>query len=165
MTVPEGFVITDMLPGEESAVIAMVERSFNTFIAPGFSQLGVDEFLAYASAAALEERLESGVSFVLLARLDKKIAGMIEMRGFSHVAMLFTDNAFHRRGIARALFNQALERSRLILPAVSGVSVNSSPYAVGFYERLGFTICGPEQEKNGVIFTPMVLSLPTSGNP
>lgn len=152
--------ITEMQPGEEAEVIRLVRQSFSTFIAPGFSALGVHEFLAYASADALKERLDRGVSFVLLARLPNTIAGMIEMRGCNHIALLFTDAAYHRLGIARALVAEALQRALQIQPETSEVTVNSSPYAVRFYEKVGFQACGPEQEKNGVIFTPMVRRLP-----
>ena len=39
------------------------------------------------------------------------------------------------------------------------VTVNASPYAVGFYHKLGFTDMEKEKEEDGVRFTPMSLIL------
>jgi predicted GNAT family N-acyltransferase len=36
------------------------------------------------------------------------------------------------------------------------IEVNSSPFAVGIYEKLGFIRVSDEQLKNGMKFTPMV---------
>ena len=38
---------------------------------------------------------------------------------------------------------------------VKRVTVNSSPYAVCVYERLGFVKTGEQQEQNGIIYVPM----------
>jgi predicted GNAT family N-acyltransferase len=39
------------------------------------------------------------------------------------------------------------------------LTVNASPYGVGFYHRLGFRDLGSEKQQDGIIFTPMVLEL------
>ena len=39
------------------------------------------------------------------------------------------------------------------------ITVNSSPYAVDAYERLGFCKKGEQQEKDGIIFVPMIREL------
>lgn len=72
------------------------------------------------------------------------------MRAPHHIADLFVDAAYHRRGIGRRLF-AAMRRDhfRQIF------TVNSSPYAVGFYRRLGFVPTGTEQLTDGLRYTPM----------
>lgn len=40
-------------------------------------------------------------------------------------------------------------------PAIKGLTVNSSPYAVEIYKRLGFVSTDVMQEKDGIIFIPM----------
>ena len=40
--------------------------------------------------------------------------------------------------------------------SLTQITVNSSPYAVKVYERLGFMKTGEQQEKNGILFIPMM---------
>ena len=40
-------------------------------------------------------------------------------------------------------------------PKIRAITVNASPYAVGFYEKNGFTVLDKEQEADGIRFTPM----------
>ncbi|HEX2907015.1 MAG TPA: GNAT family N-acetyltransferase [Phototrophicaceae bacterium] len=145
-----------MQPGEEQAVYDMVERCFNTFITPDYVTEGVHAFLYYAHPAHMAERQQAD-HFVLVADCKGVIAGMIEMRDYDHVALLFVDEAFQRRGLSRELLRQALDICRQHRPDGREITVNSSPYAVPVYERLGFRATAPEQEKSGIRFTPMVL--------
>ena len=85
-----GAVYRAARPGEETAVSNLVARSFNEFIAPGFSEEGIDEFFKYANPRSLAKRSE-GSHFVLVAEVDGEIAGMIEIRELKHISMLFVD--------------------------------------------------------------------------
>jgi predicted GNAT family N-acyltransferase len=38
---------------------------------------------------------------------------------------------------------------------VSYVTVNAAPYGVDFYHKLGFQDIRPEEEKDGITYTPM----------
>ena len=40
-------------------------------------------------------------------------------------------------------------------PKIRAVTVNASPYAVGFYEKNGFVALNKEQKADGIRFTPM----------
>ena len=42
-------------------------------------------------------------------------------------------------------------------PSRGGFTVNSSQYALPFYEKLGFIQVGPEENREGVVYTPMKL--------
>lgn len=146
-------------PGEETAVSNLVARSFNEFIAPGFSEEGIDEFFKYANPRSLAKRSE-GSHFVLVAEVDGEIAGMIEVREMKHISMLFVDKVHHRKGIGKALFKLALERIISEESPPKSVTVHSSRFAVPFYESLGFTKTSEEKIIYGVIHIPMALTLP-----
>ena len=73
--------------------------------------------------------------------------------------LLFVDSDFHRRGISRELLRRALDICCENRPDLSEVSVNSSPFAIPVYQKLGFQITGPEQTVNGIRFQPMVLNV------
>ncbi len=147
-----------MRPGEEETVCALVHRSFARFVAPDLPPEGVQEFLAYADAEALARRVLEGAA-VLVAVHGDRMAGMIELRGSDHIALLFVDASFHGRGLARALFEQALVVAREHRPPPAHLTVNASRYAVPVYEKLGFRQTGPEQVVNGLRFIPMRLGL------
>lgn len=139
-------------------VCALVLHSFDEFVVPGYREDGVAMFRKYLNPEVLRKRATTGHS-QLVAHVGLDLAGMIEVREQRHVSLLFVDRRWHRRGVAWALLERALE---LILdenPSLDTLTVNSSPYAVTAYEHLGFGTTGPEQEENGIRFIPMARSL------
>jgi ribosomal protein S18 acetylase RimI-like enzyme len=85
---------------------------------------------------------------------EDAVCGVIAVRPPAHLSLLFVDSRCHNQGIARAMFEYALFR-------LSGteMTVNSSPYAVGFYRKMGFVETDREQTVNGIRFVPMKRSL------
>ncbi|NIM49051.1 MAG: GNAT family N-acetyltransferase [Gemmatimonadales bacterium] len=145
-----------MRPGEEAAVIDLVARVFNETVAPHYSEEGVLEFFKYAAAEPLAARSQSD-HFTLVAEQDGDLVGMIEMRRFEHVAMLFVEP--RGRGVGKALLDEALAVCRVERSDLSVMTVHSSPNAVPAYERLGFLATDSERELNGIRFVPMALEL------
>lgn len=152
-----------MRPSEETDVCNLVIRVFNEFIAHQYSHEGVREFLKYVQPELLLRRSQKN-HFVLLATIQDKIVGMIEIRNNRHVSLLFVDRRFQQRGIGRELLQRSLNICKLEIslkrgPELQEVSVNSSPNSIQIYERIGFRRIGSEQVKNGIRFTQMVLEL------
>ena len=147
-----------MLSGEENAVCHLVEDCFNEFVAPEYSEEGVREFFKYVNPSALRDRSQKS-HFVLVALEGDKVAGMIEIRINNHISLLFVKSEYQNKGIAKNLLRFSLNSCTKANPCPEYIDVNSSPYAVKIYERLGFTRIGKEQEINGIRFTPMRLSL------
>jgi ribosomal protein S18 acetylase RimI-like enzyme len=152
-----------MKPGEESEVFDLVFRTFTEFIAPHYSRAGILEFMKYIRPGYLLERLQKD-HLVLLATAQRKIIGIIEVRGNSHISLLFVDKQFQRRGVARELLRRTLRICVKEKPDLSKISVNASPNSVRIYQRLGFRPAGSEQVKRGIRFTPMTLEL-SKGKP
>jgi len=142
--------------GEEIEVCNLVARSFNEFIAPDFPEQGVEEFFLYSNPHSLKKRLEKDY-FAMVAECDGRILGMIEIRGDNHISMLFVDKDFHHKGIASNLVKKALEEISGNSRVSNDITVNSSRYAVPFYESLGFIQYEDEKSIYGVIHTPMLL--------
>lgn len=145
-------------PGEETDACNLVNRVFNQFIATYYTTQGMQEFQKYANPAAMRQRLLDG-NLVLVAAALHEIVGVIEMRGHSHVSLLFVDQAYQGQGISKELLHRALTICRQHHPLLTEVTVNASPNAVPVYERLGFVATDVQQEKNGILFTPMILKL------
>jgi ribosomal protein S18 acetylase RimI-like enzyme len=153
-----------MEPGEETGVCNLVIGVFSKFIAHQYSHEGIREFLKYVQPELLLRRCRKN-HFVLLAIIQDKIVGMIEVRSNRHVSLLFVDKRFQQRGIATELLRRSLKICKLEVflkrsPELHVVSVDSSPNSIQIYERIGFRRKGPEQVKNGIRFTEMVLELP-----
>jgi GNAT superfamily N-acetyltransferase len=160
----ETFQCRFMEPSEETEVCDLVMRVFKEFIAHQCSQEGVREFLEYIQPEWFLRRSQKN-HFVLLATIQDKIVGMIEVRNNRHVSLLFVDKRFQQRGIGRELLQRSLKICKLEIalkrsPELQEVSVNSSPNAIQIYERMGFHQKGSEQVNNGIRFTQMVLELP-----
>jgi GNAT superfamily N-acetyltransferase len=150
-----------MQPGEETQVCELIARIFHAFVAADSSPEGVQEFLKYVQPEPLLERSRVN-HFVLVAVAQDRIVGVIEVRGYQHVSLLFMDQAYQGQGIARELWRRALSICRKEKPDLAEVSVNSSPYAVPIYEKLGFRPQGLEQTAHGIRFVPMAFDLASS---
>ena len=147
-----------MKSGEQAAVVDLVLRVFAEFVAPRYSQEGVAEFRKFVCADALADRFVAGNLF-LLAESGQRIIGVIEMRKDGHIALLFVEKSFQRRGIARELLRKSIEICMRRDPDLQRMIVNSSLNAVTAYERIGFKAIEKEQVKNGIRFAPMELIL------
>lgn len=147
-----------MKRGEENEVCDLVLRVFDEFVAPQFSQEGRQEFRSYDDPHLLLLRSRWN-HFVLLAVSQKEIAGMIEMRDDGHITLFFVDKRFQGSGVGGELLRRALAICRRRNPEITTVTVNSSPNAVGIYDRLGFRRAGPKLDENKIRFVPMVLDL------
>ena len=69
----------------------------------------------------------------------------------THISLFFINPDYHRKGIGRELFNCAYANQ-----IVNKITVNSSSYAIRFYESLGFSKIAEEQETDGLRYTPMI---------
>lgn len=145
-----------MRPGEESAACPLVKTVFEQHVASDLGPEGIAEFFRFANPRAMAAR--SGPEQVLLVAVhDGQIVGVLEVRGGSHLALLFV--SLTGRGIARELLRLAVAECRVRQPHLSAITVNSSPYAQPVYQRLGFTSTGPARTINGIVHVPMCLAL------
>lgn len=128
-----------------------------------------DEFIAHESApdcaaAFKRQHNEDAIrSFVAtgmvyyVAELGGSVAGFIALRDNQHVFHLFVDQAHHRKGIARALWQVAREAA--VKAGNAGVfTVNSSNYALPAYQSMGFERTDVMQFKDGIYYNPMQLN-------
>ena len=131
--------------GEIPDALALRWKVFLQCEAPEYSAEGIAFFRASLED---EERIRS---MTFYGAFDgKKLVGVLCMRAPQHIAGFFVDAAYHRRGIGRTLFEtMRQDYDRQVF------TVHSSPYAVGFYRRLGFVPTQGEQVTDGLRYTPM----------
>lgn len=139
--------IRQLTPAEHDSAFALILRTFLKYEAPDYTPEGVQEFQKTLHDLAFLRRLTVYGAFV-----GNLLAGVGASRDGSHLALLFVDSIFQRLGIGKALVQHIAAES-----GAESLTVNSSPYAVPFYHKLGFRDTDTEQCINGLRFTPMIL--------
>jgi GNAT superfamily N-acetyltransferase len=151
--------IVKLKKNEIKNALELVWSVFQEFESPDYSIQGIEEFRKFISYDSMLEQFETSKIVFWGCKVDNELTGVIATRGMNHICLLFVKKEFHRRGIAKRLFNTVLERCKSEKSAIHTITVNSSPYAVEVYHRLGFVDIEKEQTVNGMRFTPMMYSL------
>lgn len=147
-------------PADAEAVSALI-RGVSHFFTLRPDGAGAEAFLETVSPDAIHGYLSSPDYVYRVAEDDGAVAGVVALRGNTHLYHLFVAPDGHRRGLARRLWTEAMEAA-LRAGNPGEFTVNSSVYAVPVYERFGFVPTGPRVEANGIAFVPMRLVLPPS---
>lgn len=137
--------------GDAEAISRLVSELSREYITPDYTPAGAATLLSHQTAEAVRKAIEEGDMTYFVAQTDGAVVGAVgilpERR---HLYHLFVARTHHRRGIGRRLWDAA--RTEL---EPGPVTVNSSRFAIPFYEGLGFLTTGPQWEKDGVIAYPM----------
>ncbi|MGB2924850.1 MAG: GNAT family N-acetyltransferase [Limnothrix sp.] len=127
---------------------------FDEFIAPGYDPQGIEVFSEYIQPQAIGDRLKRN-HFLLVAILNQKIIGVLEMRNHNHLSLLFVTKSQQRQGIAKKLVQQATNYCLREEPDLTKLTVHSDPKAVPAYAAMGFTVTGSERVEDGIRYIPM----------
>jgi GNAT superfamily N-acetyltransferase len=137
--------------------MALVWRVFSEFEAPEYSAEGVDTFRAFIEPEAINHMKDAGELRLWGAFAGGELRGVLALRGEAHISLFFVEKEYHRQGIGRALWECCAQACRAA--GAERVTVNSSPYAVTVYRRLGFAETAIGQTQNGIRYVPMEFSL------
>lgn len=137
----------------------LVRKVFDEFEAPYYSEEGVASFYAFIDMDNMSEQYTNGSLYFYGCFVDNILVGMIAVKDFIHISLLFVDKQYHKQGIARNLFDHIIQVCREKNPCLKVITVNSSPYAVEVYHKFGFFDVSSEQVVDGIRFTPMKLKI------
>ena len=142
----QSYTIREIRQEEIEKALCLVWQVFQEYEAPDYTKEGIEEFYKSIHDEKYLSRLCWYGAFV-----QERLVGVIATRNEgTHIALFFVDGKYHRQGIGKRLYQTARSMND------SGrMTVNSSPYAVPVYHRLGFRDTGAEQVVNGLRFTPM----------
>lgn len=133
---------------ERYKAIELAISVFMKFDAPNYSEEGIQ---AFKNTTKCNEEYLNGL-IIYGAYLDSFLAGIIATRNEgNHIALFFVDENYQRQGVGKQLFQEVLKNS-----TADKITVNSSPYAVEAYHKLGFIDTDIEQITDGVRYIPMV---------
>ena len=141
---------------EWNEIIALVWKTFLRFEAPDYSREGIKNFNDFITDHTLFRMFEKGYYRVMVALEEKQIVGVISVRDSSHISLLFVAENVHKRGLGKRLIEEMVQYL-LSEEGITRITVNSSPYALDFYRKIGFRDIGFEQLSGGIRFTPMEL--------
>ena len=124
-------------------------RAFMDSVASTLPPEGVEFFKQLATAEAYGRRMKEDNLFYVYEH-GGQVQGVIEFKQGRHIAMMFVDPAFQRKGIGRALVENVLPYARQ-----STITVSASLTSVSAYQKYGFKIAGEQAQSHGLIYQPM----------
>lgn len=142
--------------GDIPAVAALLRELAREYIVHESSPEGAATFLAENNEMGVRGFLARGHVYHV-ALVEGALAGFVAVRDNSHLFHLFVGKRWHRRGIARRLWEVA-RAAALARGGDGSFTVNSSNYAVPVYEAFGFVRVGPTQCAKGLFYNPMRLA-------
>ncbi len=146
-------MIRPAAPADAPALAALVRALAAHFLADPARPEDAAAFLRTLEPDAFAARLADPEFRHHVAEAEGALAGVVAVRGGTHLYHLFVAERFHRRGVATRLW----ERARREAGSPPRFTVNASRSAVAVYERWGFTATGPEVVQDGIAFRPMEL--------
>ena len=135
--------------------LELVWEVFDEFEAPDYEEMGIQTFQHFIEYHAMLDKMESGEMKFWGCYQNSYMVGVIAIRPIQHISLLFVRGQFHHLGVASRLVRMAISDIREGKPEIPYVTVNSSPYAVEFYKKIGFKPLGPEETRDGIRFTSM----------
>ena len=128
------------------SAIDLIWTTFMQFEAPDYSEEGIQSFRDFIEKKEIANTLEFWGAYD-----DDELKGVIATREErKHICCFFVKAQYHRQGIGRKLWEYLLENNPNEI-----ITVNSSPYAVPIYHKLGFVDTDAEQLSDGIRYTPM----------
>lgn len=144
----QDYLIREIRQDEIEKALSLVWKVFQEYEAPDYTKEGTEEFYKSIHDESYLSELCCYGAFT-----HDELVGVIATRNNgTHIALFFVDGKYHRQGIGRQLFQTAQRANDS-----DKMTVNSSPYAVPVYHKLGFKDTDTEQTVNGLRFTPMEL--------
>ena len=138
--------IRELAKEEYGAALDLAWEVFQKFEAPDYTPQGSEAFYASIHDPDYLARLRIYSAF----DGDALIGILATRSGGAHIALFFVRGTYHRQGVGEQLFFRACREN-----PTGQMTVNSSPYAVEVYRRLGFCETDAEQTTGGIRYTPM----------
>lgn len=146
-------------PAKLREALDLVWEVFEKYEAPVYEEMGIKTFRHFIEYGNMVEKVNQGEMTFWGCYLNNYLVGVIALRTGQHISLLFVREKFHRLGVARRLVRVAVSHLVNQEPEIRAVTVNSSPFAVEFYKKIGFVPLGPERTEDGIRFTSMRMSI------
>lgn len=146
---------------ELSECLTLISEVFEEFQASEYSEVGTKNFYRLINKDSILNLMKQNRIILYGYYENKKVIGVIAINKPDHICLLFVDKDYHKQGVARKLYSHWLKNNPTNIEIIT---VNSSSYAAGFYQRLGFSFVDGNEElvkKDGIRYHPMILQATT----
>jgi predicted GNAT family N-acyltransferase len=147
------FIFDDLKIEEINLLSNMVNNVFDEFVGGDYSEMGNREFKDYIKSSSILKRINDKISKIYVARYNKDIIGMLEIKNKDHISLFFVRKEYHQKGIGKTLFDNYLKSIKN--SSIKSITVNSSFFAENIYSKMGFIKTDEIQERNGIKYIPM----------
>lgn len=145
------YKITKLSKTNIDEALNLIWNVFLKFDAPDYSEEGVENFKKVIDKEAVTKKLLNGDIEIFGCWDGNQLIGVLAIKKPCHVWLMFVDEKYHRKSVAKNMFTAAFKEINS-----DKITVNSSLYAVEVYERLGFEAKSSEQTVDGIRFIPMI---------
>ena|SRR5687768_7203901 len=152
--------IREASPDDIPGISRLISDLATRYIAHEFTVEGALRLLSAMNEDAIMGYFQRGYRYHV-AEADDTLAGVAATRDNRHLYHLFVADEYQGHGLATQLWRIARDAC-LAAHDTHEFTVNSSRFAVGFYEKLGFVRQAEFQEHDGVISIPMKLIAKTA---
>lgn len=143
---------------EWKPAMVMIWKTFLKYEGADYSEEGIKNFFEFITDDGLYRAFLSGRYQMMVALDDGRVIGAGSIRNNNHLSLLFVDEDYQNRGVGTALMSRLCDYLR----EEGGeelMSLQAAPYAVDFYQKLGFRVVRPEEEFSGIRVTSMEKNL------
>jgi len=138
------FLIRKAIESDALTVSELIIGLSEYFASASISQIS-QKFWDSISVEAVTERIASPDYCCFVAEDVNGLSGFVAFRNPSHLFHLFVAAHAQSQGLGKLLWQKVLDRS-----ACSKITVNSSVFAIPFYQRLGFTQVGLDKTEDWI---------------
>jgi GNAT superfamily N-acetyltransferase len=144
---------------DAQAASALVHASFVAHVAADWEPDAQQTFLSESSPESMAKKIREA-TYAYGAFSSDQIVGFIYLPTPALLGMLFVHPRCLRQGVGHALWQQARAHIEAAFLAVKTIELNASPYAVPFYQTIGFVAISAEFKRGGSRATRMACWLP-----
>ena len=130
--------ICKIVPEKLRPALELIWEVFEEFEVPDYEEMGIQTFRHFIEYHNMVEKVNQGEMKFYGCYLNQDLIGVIALRTGQHISLLFVRGKFHHLGVATKLMKVVENEVLAQNPKIRAITVNASPYAVGFYEKNGF---------------------------
>lgn len=147
---PSSIKIRKAISADAPAISKLMIPLVTEFVSYEYTEQGTAVMLTSMTPEVICSNFDQAFEY-FVAEENNKIVGVLGIKQGNHLFHCFVDKNHHRKHLGKKLWQHWFADAK-----PERVTVNSSRFAIKFYQSLGFSSNNEIFEKNGVTCYPMV---------
>ncbi len=148
------YEIREAVAADWKPAMNMVWKTFLKYEGRDYTPEGIKNFWDFINDKYLYQAFLDGHYRAWVAADGKKIIGFASLRNRNLLSLLFVDEKYHHYGVGSDLIRYLCTYLKQEMKEAC-MNVNAAPFALGFYEKMGFEAMGAEERFSGIRVTAM----------